>query len=131
MEKADSIKGREPPIKRMMDACDKDSNLQRQLFENPNAVAKKFEVTLTSEERAQIEKVASLYRLVDEFQAGRFNGPGPIFYPVDVWWRRKIFDHVLRYRPIFYPIFYPIGYPIDILRTQLLRQVEEARVRQR
>jgi hypothetical protein len=131
MDKTETNKGRETPIKKMMEACDKDPNLQKQLFENPDVVAKKFEVTLTPEEKAQIGKVASLYRLVDEFQVARFHGPGPIFYPVDVWWRRRIFNHVLSYRPIFNPLFYPIGYPIDILRIGMLRQLEETRIQQR
>lgn len=112
-------------IKKMMDACDRDPSLQAQLFKTPDVVAKKYQVTLTAEEKAQIGKVAHLYTLVDEFKAGRIFGPGPIFYPIDIWWKRKIFNHVLSYRPIFYQLFPgPIGYPIDILRIDILRQIE-------
>ena len=122
---------RELPIRKMMDACDQDEALQAQLFKEPDAVASKFGVQLTSDEKAQLAKVADLYRIVDEFKAGRFGGPGPIGYPIDVWWKRKIFNHVLSYRPLFYPIFNPVFYPIDILRIDFARQFDALRVRRR
>jgi len=119
-------------VKKMMDACDKDPGLQAQLFKNPDEVAKKYGVTLSADEKGQLSKVAHLYALVDEFKASRFPGPGPIFYPADVWSKRRIFDHVLSYRPIFYPLFVdPIFYPIDILRIDVLRNLEALRLRQR
>lgn len=115
-------------IKKMMDACDKDPSLQAQLFKSPEGVAKKYEVSLSAEEKAAISKLGHLYEVIDEFKAGRIFGPGPIFYPIDIWWQRKIFNHVLSYRPIFYPLFpRPIGYPIDLLRIDVLRQIEARR----
>ena len=122
---------RELPIRKMMDACDRDEALQAQLFKEPDAVAKKFGVQLSPEEKAQIARVADLYRIVDEFTAGRIVGPGPIFYPVDVWWKRRIFNHVLSYRSLFNPIFDHVFYPIDILRIDLARQFEGLRLRRR
>lgn len=114
-------------IKKMMEACDKDSSLQAQLLREPDALAKKHGVQLRAEEKAQLAKVSELYSIIDEFKAGRVAGPGPIFYPIDVWWKRKIFDHVLRYRPLYYPMFYPI----DIGRIDLLRQFDELQLRRR
>jgi len=118
-------------VRKMMDACDKDPELQDQLFKTPDEVAKTYGVTLSADEKGQLCRVAHLYALVDEFKASRSSGPGPIFYPVDVWWKRRLFDHVLSYRPIFYPLFTRISYPIDILRIDVLRHLESFRLRHR
>jgi hypothetical protein len=124
-------KERDAPIRKMMDACDTDPALQAKLFKEPDAVAEKYGVKLTADEKKQIAKVADLYRIVDEFKAGRIGGPGPIFYPADVWWKRKIFDHVLSYRPLYYAIFYPVFYPIDLGLVNLARHFDALRLRRR
>ena len=100
-------------VKKLMDACDQDPKLQARLFQDPIAVAKEHGVELSSDEVQQLKRVGALMTLVDQFKAGRVGlGPGPIFYPVDVWWKRAIFNHVVSYRPIFYPLFNPIYYRI-------------------
>jgi hypothetical protein len=124
-------KSREASIRRMMNACDTNPELQMQLFKAPDEVARQFNVQLTADEKTHLAKVADLYRVVEEFKAGRIGGPGPIFYPADVWWKRKIFDHVLRYRPIFYQIFYPVFYPIDLGHIDLTQRFDALRFRRR
>jgi len=114
-------------LKALVEAVEKDSDLRVSLFKEPAQVAAKFDVKLRDEEVAQLKRVGELMRLVAEFTAGRDKVvPGPIFYPIDIWWKRTLGEHVLKYRPMFYPlfhvlryhifyhIFYPIGYPIDL-----------------
>lgn len=108
-------------IKKLVEAVEKDEKLRAEFFRAPEAFAERFEVKLGPEEVAQVKRVGALMQLVDEFKAGRTGiVPGPIFYPIDIWWKRAIRNHVVSYRPIYYPlfyhlyyhIFYPIGYPI-------------------
>jgi hypothetical protein len=107
---------RETDIKKMMEACEQDPELQAKLLENPKEFAqKKFKVELNDQEVQQLLKVGQLMRLVDEFKAGRFVGPGPVTYPVDIWWKRVITNHVIRYNPLYYRLFYLIYYPIGYM----------------
>jgi hypothetical protein len=117
-------KDREIAIRKLMDACDKEPELQAQLFESPKKIAAQHGVELEDAEVQQLQKVGALMRLVGEFKAGRVVGPGgPIYYPIDVWWKRTIFNHVISYRslynPLFHHIFDPIGYPIDVFGPEL------------
>jgi hypothetical protein len=122
-------------IKKMMDACDQDPKLQARLFHDPKAVAKEHGVELSNDEVQQLKRVGALMSLVDEFKAGRVVGPGPIFYPIDVWWKRAIFNHVISYRsiynPLYSPIFYPIGYVFNAVGPEFGREVGALRLRRR
>jgi len=121
-------------IRKMLEACDKDPKLQAELCKDPKAFAAKHDVTLTDEEVQQLKRLGGLMRLVGEFTAGRVYGPGPIYYPIDVWWKRTLLNHLIGYRPLFNPLFeinkyIPIyGYPavterrlaatMNVLRTR-------------
>lgn len=129
-------------IRKMMEACHQDPKLQARLFHDPKAVAKEHGAELSNEEVQQLKRVGALMSLVDEFKAGRVGGPGPIFYPIDVWWKQAIFNHVVSYRslynplfrPIFYPIrpiFYPIGYVFNVGGPELGGEVAALRLRRR
>jgi hypothetical protein len=124
-------------IRKMMDACDQDPKLQARLFHDPKAVAKEHGVELANDEVQQLKRVGALMSLVDEFKAGRVGGvPGPIFYPIDTWWKQAIFNHVISYRsindPLFNPIFYPIGYVFNVAGQQFGREIVAAlRLRRR
>ena len=113
---------REISIKKMMEACDKDPALRAELLKSPGEVAARFKVTLKEDEKAQIAKVAELFRVVDEFKAGRVHGPGPIYDAADVWWKRQLVSHIIYYRPIYYRLFYHIyywiGYYFDVGRSE-------------
>jgi hypothetical protein len=111
---------KEVQTRKMIEACDKDPKMLAELCRDPKAFAAKHDVTLAEEEVQQLKKVGALIQLVGEFTAGRVIGPGPIFYPADVWWKRAIFNHVVSYRGIFNPLFninilkYPIGYYFEL-----------------
>jgi hypothetical protein len=124
-------------IRKMMDACDQDPKLQARLFHDPKAVAKEHGVELSNDEVAQLKRVGALMSLVDEFKVGRVTGiPGPIYYPIDAWWKQAIFNHVISYRsiynPLFNPIFYPIGYVFNVAGQEFGRETVAAlRLRRR
>jgi hypothetical protein len=112
-------------IKQMMEACDKDPALRHRLLKDPKQFAKdKYKVDLSDQEEEQLLKVGQLMQLVNDFTAGRVGGPGPIFYPADVWWKRAIRNHVTSYSPLYNKLFYQIPlyswrwtlYPPDVLR---------------
>jgi hypothetical protein len=104
-------------IKAMMEACDKDAKAQAALLKTPNEFAKKYNVTLEPDEEAQLKRVGELISLIDEFTAARIHGPGPIFYPADVWWKSTLSAHILGYQPLFNKLFPPKGYPIGPVFT--------------
>jgi hypothetical protein len=109
--------GKEEPSAALMalvEAVEKDPELKAALFKDPAKVAAKFDVKFKDEEVTQLKRVGELMRLVSEFTDGRrVVFPKPIFYPIDIWWKGVLRDHILSYRPILNPLFYPIGYPID------------------
>ncbi len=127
-------------IRKMMEACDQDPALQAELFKNPVAVAKKHHVDLSDDEVEQLKRVGTLMNLVGEFKAGRVGGRGPIVgypigYPIDQWWKRTIFNHVVSYRslynPLFNPIFYPIGYVFNVGAKAFGNEIAALRMRRR
>ncbi|HUI41769.1 MAG TPA: hypothetical protein VL523_07360 [Terriglobia bacterium] len=123
-------------IKKMMDACDQDPKLQARLFHDPKVVAKEYGAELSSDEVQQLKRVGALMSLVDEFKAGRVGvGPGPIYYPIDTWWKQTVFNHVISYRslynPLFNPIFYPIGYVFNVGAQEFGGQFAALRMRRR
>ena len=110
---------REIAIKRLMEAADKDPKLRAEFLKAPKEFAARQGITLQHEEVEQLTRVGELVRVIDQFTAGRINGPGPIFYPVDVWWKAVLADHVLNYQPLFHKLFPPRGYPIGpVFRPQ-------------
>lgn len=126
----------EVAIKKMMDACDRDPKLQARLLHDPKAVAKEHGVELSADEVQQLKRVGALMSLVDEFKVGRVGGgPGPIFYPIDAWWKQALFNHVISYRslynPLFNPIFYPIGYVFNVGAQEFGGQFAALRQRRR
>ena len=93
--------------RKMMAACQRDPQLLEQLLSDPDAVAARFKVSLTDVERQQLRKVADLRNIIDDYKSVRDAfGPGPIFYPIDGWWKKVIFYHI-RFYPRFYHVFYP------------------------
>ena len=123
-------------IKKMMDACDRDPKLRNKLYHDPKSVAKEHGAELSDEQVQQLKRVGALVSLVGEFKEGRAGfGPGPIFYPIDVWWKETIFSHVVSYQslynPLFNPIFYPIGYVFNTGGFKLGRQFGMLRKRLR
>ncbi len=102
----------ETAVKKLMEAADKDPALKAKLFKDPQAVAKQYDFSFTEAEVSQLKKVARLTDLIDDYTAGRIVGPGPVFYPLDIWWKGALRDHILRYRPIYYPMFHHMYYPI-------------------
>lgn len=124
----------EVAIKKMMEACDQDPKLQAKLFHDPRAVAKEHGVELSDTEIQQLKRVGSLVNLVNEFKVGRIGhgpiGGYPIGYPIDQWWKKTIFNHIVSYRslynPLFNPIFYPIGYVFNIARGELPAEINAA-----
>lgn len=122
-------------VKKMMDACDKDPKLQAELFKDPKGFAKKYDVTLGDDEVKQLNRVGALMQLVAEFGAGRALGPGPIFYPIDIWWKQALFNHVISYRSVYNPLFnilkYPIGYYFNVAGSQVASEINVLRVRSR
>jgi hypothetical protein len=104
--------------RKMMAACQRDPQLQEQLFNDPDAVAQRFNVALSDTEKQQLRRVAELRNLIDDFKSVRDTiGPGPIFYPIDGWWWKRIFYHV-RFYPKFYHVFYPAGNVFDTVGSQ-------------
>jgi hypothetical protein len=93
----------------MLVACERDPNLLEELLRAPEAVAKRFDAQLAPEELTQIKRVATLRQVIDDFKVNKEVFRSPIFYPIDGWWRKIIYYHILRY-PIFYTVFYPRGY---------------------
>jgi hypothetical protein len=122
-------------VKKMMEACDKDPKLQAELFKDPKAFAAKHEVKLADEEVQQLKKVGALMQLVDEFTKGRPFGPGPIFYPIDIWWKQAMFNHIISYRSLYNPLFnilkYPIGYYFNVAGSQVSSEINVLRARRR
>ena len=100
-------------LKKLIEAADKDPELRARLCKEPELMAKELGIKLGTAEVQQLERIGALMQLVDEFKQARVVvDDSPIFYPIDVWWKRTIFDHIIRYRPIYYPLFYPIFYHI-------------------
>jgi hypothetical protein len=127
-------------IRKMMEACDHDPKLQARLFKDPVAVGKEHGVDLSDSEVQQLKRVGALMSLVDEFKAGRVGGRGPVVgypigYPIDQWWKRTIFNHVVSYRSLynslFNPIFYPIGYVFNVPGREFGNEVAALRMRRR
>lgn len=102
----------EAAIKKLMEAADKDPELRAKLLKEPQAVGKQWAVSFTEAEVTQLKIVGRLTELVAEFTAGRVIGPGPITYPIDIWWKGALSEHILHYRPIYYPLFHHIFYPV-------------------
>ena len=98
-------------VRKMIVACERDPQLQEELLRNPEQVAKRFDAQLAPEELRQIKQVAVLRQVIDDYKVNKEVFRKPIFYPIDGWWRKVIYYHVLRY-PIFYHLFYPRGYAL-------------------
>ncbi len=117
---------KELAVKKLMEACEKDPKLQAELFRAPKELATKYGVTLEPEEEKQLKRVGELMRIINDFTEARIFGPGPIFYPVDLWWKRTLFDHIYRYEPLYNKLFHrPLpGYPADLRMREQLREQE-------
>jgi hypothetical protein len=109
---------RDPALRKLVMAADKDPDLLARLCKEPETIAEKYGVSLAEAEIAQLKRVGDLRRLVAEFTEARI--PDPIFYPIDRWWAEEIGKHVLLYNPVMYPIRYPIWdwifYPVPFER---------------
>jgi len=129
----------EVAIRKMMEACDQDPKLKARLFHDPIAVAKEHGVELSDTEVQQLKRVGALTNLIHEFKGGRIGrgpvGVYPVGYPIDQWWKKTIFYHVVSYRPLYYalfnPIFYPIGYVFNVAGREFGAEVAALRMRRR
>jgi len=106
---------RELSVKKLMLAADQDEQLRAKLLKDPEAVAKQYNVQFQPAEVEHLRKLGSLTELINEFKVDHVHVvPGPIFYPIDVWWRRVILYHIIFYHPLYHP-----GYPIDFAIDRL------------
>ena len=99
----------EANLQRLVLAAERDPQLMEQLLQNPEGVAEKYQAQLAPEEAQQIKHVAALRKVIDDYKINRDIFRNPIFYPIDIWWRKVISYHIIRY-PVFYHVFYPRGY---------------------
>ena len=104
----------------LMEKANQDPLLRARFLTEPEKVAEEFKISLEARELDYLKKVGELFRLSDELRAIHF-GPGPIFYPVDFWWGRKLIELLSKVRVI--PIPKP-GYPIDFQRIREILRPE-------
>ena len=119
---------REIAIKKLMEACDKDTKLRADLLRNPKEIATKYNVTLEPEEEKQLKRVGELTRVIEEFTHSRVFNPDWIRYPADVWWKQTLYDHIVEPQSLFNPLFHLKPFPFypapeDFLRRGLERQL--------
>jgi len=66
----------------MLREASRDSNLMRELFKNPDVVAKRYDVILTKHHMEKLKSAGNFLDTFSDLEFGRIQ-PDPVFYPID------------------------------------------------